>query len=432
MPRKARGEEAHLLLTLRYGNDENLKGFEAAAGFLPELMLRGTKKLSHQQLRDELDRLSATLNAGAGGGGRRGGGRRGGPTPGPALGTLTFSIQAKKQTLPEVIGILGQVLREPLLPREDFDVLKNERLAMLEQMRTEPAMLGPRALQRELNAYTKDDVRYVTTVEESIERAKNVSYDQVKQLYDEYLGSQAGELTMVGDFDSKECLPKLEQALKGWRATRPYARIAMPLNGEPKPGEHEIKTPDKANATFTAGLTFGLRDDDPDYAAMVIGNYILGSGALSSRLGDRIRQKEGLSYGVNSGLSVSSQDQRATLTIMAICNPQNMGKVQKAAQEELERLLRDGVTAEELTKAKEGFLQAQKVGRANDNALAGLLSNLRYLGRTMNYEAGVESKIADLTAEQVNAALRKHVDPKKLVIVTAGDFPAKPITGGGV
>jgi zinc protease len=432
MPRKARGEEAHLLLTLRYGNDENLKGFEAAAGFLPELMLRGTKKLSHQQLRDELDRLSATLNAGAGGGGRRGGGRRGGPTPGPALGTLTFSIQAKKQTLPEVIGILGQVLREPLLPREDFDVLKNERLAMLEQMRTEPAMLGPRALQRELNAYTKDDVRYVTTVEESIERAKNVSYDQVKQLYGEYLGSQAGELTMVGDFDSKECLPKLEQALKGWRATRPYARIAMPLNGEPKPGEHEIKTPDKANATFTAGLTFGLRDDDPDYAAMVIGNYILGSGALSSRLGDRIRQKEGLSYGVNSGLSVSSQDQRATLTIMAICNPQNMGKVQKAAQEELERLLRDGVTAEELTKAKEGFLQAQKVGRANDNALAGLLSNLRYLGRTMNYEAGVESKIADLTAEQVNAALRKHVDPKKLVIVTAGDFPAKPITGGGV
>src|SRR6266446_3937113 len=67
LPKKTRGEEAHLLLTLRYGNEENLKGFESVAGFLPELMLRGTKKLSHQQLRDELDKLSANLGAGAGG-----------------------------------------------------------------------------------------------------------------------------------------------------------------------------------------------------------------------------------------------------------------------------------------------------------------------------------------------------------------------------
>ena len=118
--------------------------------------------------------------------------------------------------------------------------------------------------------------------------------------------------------------------------------------------------------------------------------------------------------------------------ISAICNPQNIGKVQKAAQEELERLLRDGVTAEELEKAKQGYLQALKVGRASDNTLASMLSNLRYLGRTMAFEAETESKIKNLTPEQVNAALRKHVDPKKLVIVTAGDFPTKPVPGGGV
>jgi zinc protease len=432
MPKKTRGQEAHLLLTLRYGNEDNLKGFESVAGFLPELMLRGTKKLSHQQLRDELDKLSANLSAGAGGGGRRGGGRRGGGGAGAGAGSVTFSIQAKRDTLPAVIEILGQVLREPLLPAEDFEVLKSERLAAIEQARTEPAMLAPRLLQRELNPYSKDDIRYITTVDESIQRLKDVKYEQVAQLYNEYLGSQAGELTIVGDFDSKQCMPMLQHALSGWKSKKPYARIAMPISGDPKGGEHAIRTPDKANATYTAGLQFPLRDDEPDYPALVVGNYIFGAGALSSRLGDRIRQKEGLSYGVSSGLSVSSQDQRAGLTISAICNPQNIGRVEKCAQEELERLLRDGVTNEELENAKQGYLQAQKVGRASDIALAGILTNLRHLGRTMAFEADVEKKINGLTVEQVNAALRKHLDPKKLVIVTAGDFEAKVVEGGGV
>jgi len=334
--------------------------------------------------------------------------------------------------LPAVIEILGQVLREPLLPAEDFEVLKSERLAAVQQMRSEPGMLAPRLLQRELNPYSKDDIRYVTTVEESIQRLKDVKYEQVAQLYNEYLGSQAGELTIVGDFDSKQCLSILEHTLSGWKSKKPYARIAMPIAGESKGGEHQIKTPDKANATYTAGLLFPLRDDEPDYPAMVVGNYIFGAGALSSRLGDRIRQKEGLSYGVSSGLSVSSQDKRAGLTISAICNPQNIGRVEKCAQEELERLLRDGVTKEELENAKQGYLQAQKVGKASDTALAGILTNLRHLGRTMAFEADIEKKINSLTTEQVNAALRKYVDPKKLVIVTAGDFETKVVEGGGV
>jgi len=74
LPKRSRGQEVHLTLTLHYGNEENLKGLEPATGFLSEIMLRGTKKLSYEQLRDELDRLGATLSGGAGGGGRRGGG----------------------------------------------------------------------------------------------------------------------------------------------------------------------------------------------------------------------------------------------------------------------------------------------------------------------------------------------------------------------
>jgi zinc protease len=422
LPKKSRGEEARLTMTLHYGDENSLKGLETAAGYLDDLMLRGTKKLSYQQFRDELDRLGATLGAGAGGGGRRGGGRRGGGGGGGGLGAVSLSIQAKRDTMPAVLELLHQVLREPLLPKEEFEIMKRERVAALEQMKTEPAMLAPRLLQRTLNPYAPDDVRYTPTIEESIARAKAVTYEQVAQLYRDYLGSQAVELTLVGDFDEDACLKILKDTLAGWKPTKRYARIASPIRSEVAASQHTINTPDKANATFTAGLLFPLRDDHPDYAALVMGNYILGSGTLSSRLGTRVRQKEGLSYGITSSLGVSSEDERASFSISAIVNPQNIGRLQVCALEEVDRLLHDGVTAEELDQAREGYLQAMKVGRSSDGALAGSLNGLQHLNRTMLWESDLEKKISALTPDQVGAALRRHIDPKKLVIVNAGDF----------
>jgi zinc protease len=430
LPKKTRGEEVHVTLTLRYGDEENLKGFESVAGILPELMLRGTKQLGYQQLRNELDRLKATLRAGGGGGGGRGRRGGGGGEGGAPAGSVRFSIQAKRDTLPAVLEILRQVLREPTLPADQFEVLKRQRLANLEQTLTEPSALAPRLLQRRLNPYSQDNIRYVPTIEESLERLRRVTHQQVVRLYRDYLGSQAGELTIVGDFDPNACLPLLKATLRGWTAAKPYARITTPVTSKLTGSQDKINTPDKANATYTAGLVFPLRDDDPDYPPLLIGNYLFGSGALSSRLGTRVRQQEGLSYSIGSSLSVSSFDKRAGLTITAICNPQNIRRVEKAVQEELDRLLRDGVTKDELDQGKQGYLQAQKVGRSSDTALVDILANLSHVGRTMAFQAELEKKIQTLTPEQIVAALRKHIDPKKLVIVTAGDFETKTTSGG--
>ena len=424
LPKKSRGEEVHLLLTLHYGNEENLKGYETAAGLLSELWPRGTKQLSYQDLRDRLDGLNAVITTGGGG---RAGGRSGGRAAG-GLGEISFSIQAKHDTLPAVLELFQQVLREPLLPEDQFDLLKRERIAALEQQRTEPSALAPRLLQRQLSPYPQDDVRYVPTIEEQIERTRNTTYAQVVKLYREYLGAQSGELTLVGDCDSPPVLAQLQATLAGWKASQPYARIRNKIPAGLTGGRQAIDTPDKANATYVAGLLLPLRDDSPDYPALLLGNHILGSGALSSRLGDRIRQKEGLSYGVSSALSASSSDERAMLVISAISNPQNVPRVEVAAREELDRLLRDGVTADELEKAKAGYLQARKISRTEDAALAGLLSRLRYLDRTAQFEAALDRNIQSLTPDQVNAALRRYIDPQKLFVVIGGDL--KPNAGG--
>src|SRR5207302_1439957 len=140
-------------------------------------------------------------------------------------------------------------------------------------------------------------------------------------------------------------------------------------------------------------------------------------GTLSARLGKRIRQQDGLSYRVSSSLNASAQDRRGSFAITAICNPQNMAHLARDVQEELDRILRDGVTADEVEKAKQGYLQSQKVGRSSDAALSGILTNLRHLNRTMAFEAELDKKIEALTAEQVSAAMKKFISPQKLVIV---------------
>ncbi|MFO0909995.1 MAG: pitrilysin family protein [Isosphaeraceae bacterium] len=420
LPKKNRNGTVQVNLTLRYGNAENLRGFEVAAGMLPMLMLRETRNLSRQQLQDALDKNVARIGAGFGGGGGRGG-RRGGGGGGGSLGAVTFSLETKRTNLPAVLEIFRQVLREPTLPQADFEQMKLMRVAMSDQLRSDPASLASNRMSRVLSKYPQDDIRYVPTVEESIARARSVTIDQVRTLYKDYLGASNGELVVVGDFEPSEVLPLFAQMLSGWGSKKPYARVERPYQPDlPVVGE-TIVTPDKANALYLAGLTLPIGEDHPDYPALAIGNFILGGGALSSRLGDRLRQKEGLSYGAGSSLSASATDKAGMLMLQAICNPANLPRVVKGAEEELERLVRDGVTAKELDDAKSGYLRQLQVRRSTDGALAGMLGTNLYLNRTLQHELDQERAIQALTPETVNAALRKHIDPKRLSVIGAGD-----------
>jgi zinc protease len=110
------------------------------------------------------------------------------------------------------------------------------------------------------------------------------------------------------------------------------------------------------------------------------------------------------------------------LLILAIYNPVNVAKVVSGVDEEVARILRDGVTAEELNRAKDGYIKQLEVSRTNDNMLASSLAENLFIGRTMQFDADLETRIKALTAEDVNAALRKYIHAEQLSVVTAGDF----------
>ena len=416
LPKKNRGETVSMVLTLHYGNADSLKQQTTAAGMLAGLMMAGTKKHDRQALREELESLGIRITAGAGGGGRRGG--RGGGGGGGTPGQLTFSVEAKKNTLPQALSLLGEILREPAFPADEFETSKRRMISTFSSGRTEPAALAGNKVSRALSPYSVDDVRYVPTLEETLERIEKVSLDDVRQLYETQLGGSHAELGVVGDFEPEATLKLVEDML----AKVPYQRIDRRVPDQIFGVQEDIITPDKSNAEYLAGSAFPLTDMDPEYPALVIGNFIFGGSTLASRLGDRIRQKDGLSYGASSSFTASSRDPVASLTLTVSTNPANIDKVTAAAMEELERFLKEGPTDKELADAKQAYVEAQKVNRTGDAAIAGqIVSNLD-TERTFAHAAAQEKAIVALTPSDVAYAFRKYVEPKKLVIIRSGDF----------
>jgi zinc protease len=404
LPKKTRGASVNARLTLRYGDEQNLRNKSVACEVLPQLMMRGTKELTRQELKDALDKNFAVLTA------------RG------QSGEVTFSIETRRENLTEVLKLLKQVLREPTLPEDELDVMRNGRITGLGQQQTDPQALAVNALSRRINPYPPGHPRYVPTIEENIALWHALTVQDVAEIYTTCLGAASGELVIVGDFNPAEIQPVIEDMLGDWKSSQAYTHV--PHKGDIKlnADRQQIETPDKENAVYFAATVFPISDSHERYVPLMIGNYVLGSSGLSSRLGDRVRQREGLSYGVGSMLRAQSLDDRTTMMIYAITNPMNMEKVVTAIREEIAKLLKDGITAEELADAQKGFLERQIVERSDDGKLTGVLAGTLHADRSMAYYADLEKQISELTVEQVNDTLRKYVDPERIALVVAGDF----------
>jgi zinc protease len=419
LPKKNRGDTVNMTLTLRYGNENSLMNLSTAAGMLPSMLMAGTKNYDRQALRQKLDELGVRLGAGGGMGGGRRGGRGGG---GGGAGSLSLSLQAKKESIGDGIKMLAEVLRNPAFSEEEFEQLRAQSIAMMSQMTTDPGMLANTQLSRALSDYEKGDVRYARTVDETVEEMKTLSLDRIVSVYKDQLSSGIGEVAIVGDFEPEVAIKEIREALKDWETSTKFERVERTSKKGLEGSKGDILTPDKANAVFLTGLSFSMNEDSKDDIPLEIGNFILGGGTLSSRLGDRIRQKEGLSYGVTSSLSIPSRGDDARFTINAITNPGNIDAVEKAAMEELNRFIELGPTEAELVDAKKAYLESRKIGRASDAAIAGQLASNLDLGRSMAYVAEEEKQIANLTVADVQKAFKKYIDPKRLVIIRAGDF----------
>jgi zinc protease len=404
LPKKTRGESVIVQLILDFGSEKSLMNRSSAAQLAGQMLMRGTTKHTRQQLQDEFDRLKARVNV----------------FPVGATSAVA-SIETTKENLPAALRLVAEVLREPAYPASEFETLKQSLLTGIEGQKSEPGAVAGNQLSKHFNVYPKGHPFYPSSIDESIVEINAVTLDQIKAFYRDFYGASNARLSIVGDFDEKQISALTGELFGNWKSPQPYTRIKREYK-DIAPINQSFETPDKANAVFVARLNLNLRDDNPDFPALTVANFIIGEGTLESRLGVRLRQKEGLTYGVGSRLAAGSLDPNGAFSVQAIYAPQNAAKLETGFKEEIARALKDGFTKEEVEAAKLGFLQARQVSRAQDRELVGRLNSYLLYNRTLAFDADLEQKIQALTPEQVNAAARKYITPDKITIIKAGDF----------
>jgi zinc protease len=402
LPKKTRGGAVNFALTLRFGDEKSVFGTQPAGSATAQMMLRGTSKHTRQELEDALDSLRAHVDI------------HGSET------SASISGQTFSKELPDTLRLVGEMLREPTFPSEELDKLKRELTTSLEAGRTDPRQIALRALRRHGNPYPAGDPRYVPTLDQEIASVKTVTADKLKAFHTRFYGANHGELAIVGDFDEASMRTLLTQVFGNWSNATPYARVPDPFVAN-KPGIERFEAPDKANAFFVGREALTLNDVDPDYPALLAANYLLGD-SPTSRLWERLRQKEGLSYGVGSVFRSNPFEKNSALTLYAIFAPENFDKVRAGFTEEIAKALRDGFNDTEVAHAKAGMLEERVSQRSDDSAVAQDLVQQAYLGRDWTRAAAIDQAIGALTPAQVSGALRKYVKPTEFAYVVAGDL----------
>ena len=405
LPKETRGDNVNVTIQLRLGTESSLMGKATAGGLAGSMLMRGTTSHTRQELQDEFDRLKATVNADGG------------------VTSASARIETTRENLPDVLRLVGEVLYSPAFDAEEWELLKEEQLGQLESQKSEPMAIAGIAIGREMTPFqdSPEHPEYVATFEEQIARLEAARLDDARSFWLNFYGADGATMAVVGDFDPDEIRLICEEIFGSWSAESDYERIAAPFYAG-SGARPWIETPDKASALMLAGIGFPIRNTDPGYPAMVLGDYMLGGGFLNSRLAVRIRQEEGLSYGVGSFFNASGIDEQGNLIVYAIFAPENAERVQAAFIEEVTKVLEEGYTAEEVEAAKQGWLQAQDVSRAQDNTLATELAGNLFYGRTMAYSADLEEKIAGLTPGEILEVMRKYIDLETFTIIMAGDF----------
>ncbi len=408
LPKDTRGDTVILSATFRFGDVESIKRSPEPAGSAAgDMLMRGSRTMTREQIAQRFEALKTTASVSGG------------------TQSASIDLNSRREHLADALALAADVLRNPSFPEAEFEQFRLQSITGLESARKEPGTVVGMAMSEYFDPWPKDHPFAYKSIDQSLVDLRALKREDAIAFHRDFYGTTEGEIAIVGDFDPAAMKAQLQTLFGDWRSAKPHAPVPTHYTNVAA-RETRLETPDKANAVVMARANLSLNDADVDYPALVIANSVLGGGSLDSRLGNRLRQKDGLTYNVSSSIvpdsSPKGRDDAGTLGIQAIAAPENVARLEAAMREELARFVRDGITADELKTAVNDLLTRRQQSRASDGSVAGTLSRNLYMGRTMTWAAGFDAKLKALTVEDVNAAIRKHIKPEAVSVFAAGDF----------
>ncbi|HSQ58906.1 MAG TPA: pitrilysin family protein [Acidobacteriota bacterium] len=338
------------------------------------------------------------------------------------LQDLTVTGSGMSRDLPLLLETMADELMRPAFAADELKKAKDELRAAV--LRADDNT-GQRAIDQLSRLVFPPGHPYVAPTREAMMAA--IDKATVADLRAFHAGRYVGDgtiLCIVGDVDPDEAAAKVEALFGGMaRGEKPEADRARVETGAAK--EVVVTMPGKANTDFVLGQASGLVRTDPDFEASVIANAALGQSSLTSRVGKRVRDTEGLSYSLWSRYRWTDAIDGIWMLYVAVA-PQNAAKAIRSSREVIEQYVREGVTAEEVETQKNYFAGNFQVQLGTNGGVARELSNAEKFGFGPRYLDEYPARFRTVTREQVNEAIRKRLRPDRMHLVIAGDLKEVP------
>lgn len=365
-----------------------------------EMLDKGTTKQDKFAIAQKLENIGASIDFSVG-------------------GVMTeFHGKCLRKDFPLVISLLAEQLRTPAFSEEEFAKVKKQLAGDLQRALESTDYRAGQAFSE--TVFPKSHPNYSPPTKEFLAAVESADLADVKAFHGEFYGPVEATLVAVGDIDIDGLKAEVARAFEGWAGgkTKPEFPKAQPATAR---REEVVPMADKPNVTVIVGQATGLRYSDPDALALRVGTAVLGRG-FTGRLMANVRDKEGLTYGISSGLA-SDSFADGEWRISANFAPQLLEKGMTSTQRELDSWYKDGVTAAELERVKSALIGTFKVGMATTDGLSNALLDSVHRGYDVTWLDEYTKRVAALTLPEVNAAIKKHLQPGKMTVIKAGSVP---------
>ena len=374
----------------------------AAIPTLSGMMLdRGTKTLDKFAISEKLDNVGAEISFG--------------------VGAQSLEIRAKclRKDLPLIIGLIAAELRTPALQLAEFNKAKQQFIGELEASVQDSGARAAEAFNRAV--FPEGHPNHPHTLNEYLAAARTANLDEVRVFQAKYYGPAHMALVVAGDVVDADTQAEIAKAFAGWSGGQDYVRPVKPATATAS-AEITLPLADKPSVTMILGQASGLRYSDPDSLALRVGTAILGRG-FTGRLMGTVRDKEGLTYNIGASMADDTIVD-GVWEISASFAPPLLSKGVDSTRRELLKWWKEGVTEQELATRKQGVIGGYLVGLSTTSGLAETILANTQRGYDLSWLDGYPKAVKALTREQVNAAIKAHLNPSAMVLVEAGSVPA--------
>jgi zinc protease len=316
-----------------------------------------------------------------------------------------------------LLDTMIEILTSPVFPAEELEKEKKRLVGSIRQQQDQTSVRAYEAASRRI--YPMGHPLHRRRGEERIATVEALGREDLERFYGERYGAGTLQIVVVGDVESEKILDGLERRLGGWRPGPP-PEVPPVVPASPAPGRETVEMPDKASADVVLALPSDLTRTDPGFLACQLANSALGQSSLTSRLGVRVRDTEGLTYGIHS--SFHATHIAGPFLVSVTVKPESRDAAVASTLDEIGKFLQSGLTQKELMEEKSSRIGKFKVDLASNAGLASAIDAAIYYGFGLEYLDEFPAKVAAITKEEADEEFRKRVHPDRFTIVSAGSF----------